>query len=233
MRECPPRESRVILDRVKLAPLAGSIAINAALLAVIGLLARRPTPPPSAEPIEITVVDPPPPPITQPAPAPPAASGGGSPGRSHAARTRVVPRAAEATRPWSELATRTDEAPAGDGGSGGGLGTGFGLGAGGEVIAAPLIPLPPPPAPPPPSRRHPAILLHPSRQTEVDAEELFVARVTVDREGDIVGVHMLRSHPGSRGEVADTMIWQFRYAPATDDDGKPVASTFEQSFAVR
>ena len=57
------------------------------------------------------------------------------------------------------------------------------------------------------------------------------ARVTVDETGDVVGAHMVRTLPGSRGEIASSMIWQFRYSPALDDDGKPVRSTFVQTFA--
>ena len=222
---------------MKLAPIAGSLAVNAALLALFAVLAKHgEQAPPIAEPIEISIVD------AQPPPVPPtpiatahAAAAGGTPGH---ARVRVAPRTdVEATRPWSELATRRDERFGGGGdggvgdGSGGGRGNGIGLGAGGSLIAAPM--LPELPAPRPPSRRRAAKLLHPSRETEVEVAELFVARVTVDEEGDVIGAHMLRSHPGSRGEVADTMIWQFRYAPALDDDGNPVRSTFEQSFAVR
>jgi len=55
----------------------------------------------------------------------------------------------------------------------------------------------------------------------------------VDESGDVVGAHMTQSHPGSRGDTASSMIWQFRYSPALDDDGAPVRSTFVQSFAVR
>jgi hypothetical protein len=151
--------------------------------------------------------------------------------------------------PWDDVAIHVeDDAPLGrdrddrggpsgnagggtGGGTGGGHGRGIGLGDGGGID--PIAGLPAPPAPPPPSRARPARLLHPARQTEVDRAELFVAMVTVDADGDVVGARMLQSHPGSRGETAESMIWQFRYAPALDDAGNPVRSTFEQPFAVR
>ena len=116
------------------------------------------------------------------------------------------------------------------GGIGGGHGRGIGLGDGGGIGSIGELPAPPPP---PRSLARPARLLHPSRQTDTDEAELFIARVTVDTDGDVVGAHMLRSHPGSRGDTAASMIWQFRYDPALDDDGAPVRSTFEQPFAVR
>ncbi|HET9989147.1 MAG TPA: hypothetical protein VFQ65_11515 [Kofleriaceae bacterium] len=118
-------------------------------------------------------------------------------------------------------------------GIGDGIGNGIGTGIGARLDPrAELRQLPAPP-PPPVSKARPAELLHPTRQTEVDEAELFAARITVDETGDVVGAHMTQSHPGSRGEVASSMIWQFRYAPALDDDGVPVRSTFVQTFAVR
>ena len=118
-------------------------------------------------------------------------------------------------------------------GIGNGLGAGLGVGLGArldpraELHELPAVPVPPV------SKARPAKLLHPTRETEVDEAELFEAKVTVDETGDVVGARMMRSHPGSRGEVASSMIWQFRYSPALDDDGAPVKSTFVQTFAVR
>jgi len=116
-------------------------------------------------------------------------------------------------------------------GIGDGTGRGNGLGARLDPGAA-LRAMPATPAPPV-SKARPAKLIHPTREMEVDEAELFEAKVTVDETGDVVGARMTRSHPGSRGEVAGSMIWQFRYSPALDDDGVPVKSTFVQVFAVR
>jgi len=116
-------------------------------------------------------------------------------------------------------------------GIGDGTGRGNGLGARLDPGAA-LHALPAPPAPPV-SKARPAKLIHPTREMEIDEAELFAAKVTVDETGDVVGARMTRSHPGSRGDTASSMIWQFRYSPALDDDGIPVKSTFVQTFAVR
>ena len=62
---------------------------------------------------------------------------------------------------------------------------------------------------------------------------MFVAKVTVDEDGSVVGARMLTTRPGSRSEHAANAIWTFRYAPALDDGGKPIRSTFEQPFQVR
>jgi hypothetical protein len=93
------------------------------------------------------------------------------------------------------------------------------------------------PAPPPPpsiSKARPAKLVWPSRDEEVeDDQNLFVARVTVDDEGAVIAAHMMTTRPGAKADRAADAIWTFRYAPALDDDGRPVRSTFEQSFQVR
>jgi hypothetical protein len=157
------------------------------------------------------------------------------------ARARVRDTAADAAEPGvltgvdsdtgTGIGTGTGTGTGTGNGNGNGTGTGLGLGLGlGLDPRAALHELP---APPPVSKARPAKLLHPTRQTEVEEAELFAARITVDESGDVVGAHMTRSHPGSRGEVADSMIWQFRYSPALDDEGAPVRSTFVQTFAVR
>ena len=64
-------------------------------------------------------------------------------------------------------------------------------------------------------------------------EAKALARVTVDQTGDVVAVHFVTTHPGLRGDQASSAIWSFRYAPALDDDGVPIRSTFEQPFQVR
>lgn len=154
------------------------------------------------------------------------------------AMTLPAPRAArgETTAELGWAAT-TIGFDAGDGGTGTGTGHGNGHGAGlglgrgaGDALA--LRDVPPPPAPHV-SRARPARLLHPTRQLEVDEDELFAAMVTVDHEGEVVGARITKSHPGVRADTASSMIWQFRYSPALDDDGNPIRSTFVQTFAVR
>jgi hypothetical protein len=156
--------------------------------------------------------------------------GGGGHGGGHAARTGHAVHA----DPWGQLAIGVDNGQGiGSGeGAGGGHGRGIGFGEGGGIARSTAVPLPP--APPPPSRARPARLIHPSRDREVeDDDDLFVARVTVDTAGEVVAVHMVTSHPGVRGDQAASAIWTFRYAPALDDAGDPVRSTFEQPFQIR
>jgi hypothetical protein len=150
--------------------------------------------------------------------------------------TRSAPvRSADA---WEQINVRMEAGSTnGDGGGignghGNGNGNGIGFGAGGGIRVATDVPAPPPP--PAISKARPAKLVWPNRDEEVDDEaNLFVAKVTVDREGFVVGAHMTRSQPGVKAERAADAIWTFRYAPALDDEGNPIRSTFEQSFQVR
>jgi hypothetical protein len=132
--------------------------------------------------------------------------------------------------PWGELSIGVEGGTGSGTGDGRGGGIGFGEGGGIATSAA----VPPPPPPPPPSHARPAKLLRPARDVEViDDSYLFVARVTVDEDGDVAAVHMVTTHPGLRGDQAASAIWTFHYAPALDDAGTPIRSTFEQPFQVR
>jgi hypothetical protein len=94
--------------------------------------------------------------------------------------------------------------------------------------------VPAPPAPPPVSKVRPAKLIWPNRDVDVEDESyLFVAKITVDTDGSVVGAHMITMRPGSRADKAADAIWTFRYSPALDDRGVPTRSTFEQPFQVR
>jgi len=267
--------------RMRWTAVLGSVAINAALLALMALVSAPTVEVRPRSPIEISLVAP----IDMP--TPPATAGGGSQGAAelqreapHLERQRAAhiepPRRVEPNHiepqpsPWADVDIRYDDATTaaahddanpssnetgneiaaglgselGDGighgtGIGNGIGTGIGdgvgdgigtrrgLGSRGDLRDIAALPVPVP------SKARPAKLLHPTRETEVDDAELFVAIVTVDTDGDVVGARMTRSHPGSRGDTAASMIWQFRYSPALDDDGHPARSTFEQPFAVR
>jgi hypothetical protein len=112
------------------------------------------------------------------------------------------------------------------GGDGGGHGHGHGLGS--EIRELGDVPRPPPP----PSLARPARLLSPTRERDVVEDKLFVAVVTVDEDGDVVGAHLVRTDPGPRGELASSAIWRFHYDPARDDLGRPIRSTFEQPFQI-
>lgn len=166
------------------------------------------------------------------------AAGEPAPVHSRVASTRAHRR--RAADPWEGVSIRTDDASgtgrgtgSGDG-TGSGRGNGIGFGNGGGVQVARDVPPPPVPVMPAPSQARPARLIWPNRDVEViDDSYLFVARVTVDEDGTVVGAHMLTMRAGSRAERAADAIWQFRYDPARDEHGVPVRSTFDQSFQVR
>lgn len=126
-----------------------------------------------------------------------------------------------------------DGAGEGDGhGTGRGRGTGRGIGLGdGAQITDDRVAIETP-APPPASKARTATLVYPVRQRQVDDGELFVARVTIDRDGYVVGARLVRGFGGPRDAMAADLIWKFRYAPALDDDGNPITSSFDQRFLV-
>ncbi len=155
--------------------------------------------------------------------APKRGGGGGTPSRG---RTQIASRRSA----LDDVSIGRDD-PGTGGGTGGGHGRGIGFGDGDGIAAVPTdVPAPPQPVV---SHERPARLLVPMRQQDVDDDELFVARVTIDEAGDVAGVHMVRTHPGRRGEIAESAIWTFHYDPARDAAGKAVRATFEQPFAIR
>lgn len=122
----------------------------------------------------------------------------------------------------------------GTGGEGSGAGTGRGRGIGlgdGARISEETVALVTPP-PPAASKARVAKLVYPVREREVDDAELFVARVTIDDEGFVVGAKLVRGFGGPRDAMAADLIWKFRYAPALDDEGRPILSTLDQRFLV-
>lgn len=158
----------------------------------------------------------------------PTASGGG--GGSVRARRAVR----QGTDAWEQVAISFEHGGQGQGpGQGNGDHAGDGRGLGFRHVRV-SDDVPPPPPAPKVSRARPAKLIWPSRDEEVDDEaNLFVARVTVDSRGDVIGARMLTARPGAKSDRAASAIWTFRYSPALDDDGKPVNSTLDQSFQVR
>lgn len=137
---------------------------------------------------------------------------------------------------WSSRGDVGREGDGGDGdGAGGGRGAGIGFGDGGRIEVAPAV-LALPPAPAGVARRRsrarPAQLIYPSRQREAGDDALFVARVTVDADGFVVGARLVRGRGGPRDDVAADLVFRFRYRPALDDEGRPIRSTFDQKFLV-
>lgn len=152
---------------------------------------------------------------------------GRSAGARRLARGRAS-RTASVAGVLGDLAGMGTEGGGGGAGGRGGGGGGLGAGAGGRGDAL-AISLPPAPKR---SRARPARLIYPAREREVADGELFVARVTVDDHGYVVGAHLTRRLGSPRDDDAAGLIFKFRYEPALDDDGRPIRSTFDQPFAV-
>ncbi len=215
--------------------LLGSLAVHGLVLALL-LAVRGSSAPPGNGVVTIDLVDLPAPPPPPPPPPPSAPAGGGSPGARHAAahgapRTRTISR----DEAWAIAQARIEAPEGGGGGRGRGTGGGFGDGQGPGAGLRDLVPPPPPPPPAEaagPSKARPARLVFPSRDVDVDDERLFVARITVDDEGTVVGAHLIKGFDRPRASLAADSIWRFRYAPALDDAGRPIRTTFEQPFTL-
>lgn len=164
--------------------------------------------------------------VETPSPAP--AGGGG--GHGAVARRGTVRHAPDA---WERVTVRTEGGGGGRGaGNGNGDGNGIGFGNGGGVRSSDDVPAAPP-APRVSKARKP-ILIWPTRNDNVDDESnLFVARVSLNRYGEVVGAHMLTNRPGAKADRAANVIWTFRYTPALDDDGMPISATVDQEFQIR
>lgn len=148
--------------------------------------------------------------------------------------TRHSPHYARASEALSGIAVEESGGDSGDGGGGGGRGgggrgDGGGLGAAAPMQADTTIALPKPIERV--SKARPAKLIYPTREREADAGELFIANVTVDDEGNVVGARNIRGS-GPRANDASSLIFRFRYLPALDDEGRAIASTFDQRFVV-
>jgi len=85
---------------------------------------------------------------------------------------------------------------------------------------------------PPRSKARPARLIFPKKHREAEDGDVFVALLTVDDEGYVVGVRLKQGIGGRRDEVAQREVWRFRYDPARDDTGRPIRSRVEQRFML-
>jgi hypothetical protein len=222
--------------------LATSIAMHGIAGAVVLALSMdRPEPPIVREraAIAVEVLEPipivehaggaPRPAVSSPASAPSAP-------RRHAASSRVA-QASRSARPASMrdlvAGAGIDGAPGGHGRGGAGAGTGTGIGFGdGGGLARIVEPMPAPPPPPTVSLARPARLIYPSREADGPAEDMYTARITVDHDGYVVGAKIVHGSLGPRFELASDLIFRFRYAPALDDDGRPIQTTLDQIFLV-
>jgi hypothetical protein len=228
---------------VKRAALVGSLVAHGVLCGVLLSIhrdAREATPARAIDIIEIVAPPAKPPPPPQPAPAPSTIdSPGGGGGTPAAPRPKPTVRTAAHTV-RDLLGSYAIEGGTGDGGTGGGelggfgdaRGRGIGLGDGGAIASQLDVPAVPPP---PVSKARPPKLIYPSRQSRPGegTDDLFVARVTVDTDGYVAGAHLVHGLGDTRDNDAEQLIFRFRYAPALDDDGRPIKATIDQPFFVR
>lgn len=84
----------------------------------------------------------------------------------------------------------------------------------------------------PPSKARKARLIWPKRQGEPEEGRLFTCLLTVDDEGFVVGVKWIAGPRGRKAERAADAVWRFRYEPALDDAGRPIATKVEQPFVL-
>jgi periplasmic protein TonB len=241
---------------VRRTALTGSLVVHGTIvLGVATCLLRGPSARPGASPRDDVMIEVVAPlaPMPSPPRAPPLLGPAAGPSNERSAAAARTPRpvrgiAARAAVPAArtvETTMRIEPPSRGPGepgaGAGDGLGEqtggdghgGLGPGAGGPLDAAVIVgPLPLPPPAPAASRARPPQLIYPARDREADDAQLFVARLTIDSEGFVVGAHLVRGLGGQRDDQAASAVWRFRYRPALDPDGHPIQATIEQRFLV-
>lgn len=116
------------------------------------------------------------------------------------------------------------------GGRGGGVGAGDGAGHGWSAALASASRLARTPRR---SLARPARLIWPVRTGDASQGTLLTAELRVDAEGFVVGVRLPAAPLRRREQDAAAAVWRFRYDPARDDAGRPVASTVAQAFVLR
>jgi hypothetical protein len=210
----------------------GAIAIHAGLAAMWVCVPHEATVARSEPSIAVSIVEPAPP---VPVPVPGHGGGGGGGG----AKARSAPRA-RMREPAFDL--QIDRGGGTGHGTGGGTGDGNGFGSGpgsGGVggglagFSGALPEPPPPPAPKAASKARPPRLIYPSHHADAgDDSPPFIARVTVDTDGYVVGARLVTGTDRARASAAATAIWRFRYAPALDDAGRAVSATVDQDFLL-
>lgn len=216
--------------------LVGSLVAHGVLGALLlSIGARPPAPPPPPIDLEIVLAPRPAPPPPPPAIVAKLEGGGGTPAPRRPKPAIVRVQAHTLREALGEIAIEGGTGDGGTGGGegggiGGGHGRGIGLGDGGVIIQTIALPAPPEA---PVSKARPPKLLYPKRQRHgVGADETFVARVTIDRDGFVVGAKLVHGLGDHRDEQAQSLIWRFRYAPALDDDGRAITATIDQPFMV-
>ncbi len=82
------------------------------------------------------------------------------------------------------------------------------------------------------SRARPPRLVYPKRFRDERGGEVFVALLTVDEDGWVVGVRLVKGVDPHADEKALSAVWRFHYEPALDAAGRPVRAKVQQRFMV-
>jgi type IV secretory pathway VirB10-like protein len=150
-----------------------------------------------------------------------------------AAPAADVPAASQPAPDGSEAGSDRGSGNGDGGGVGTGAGTGTGAGSGpGVAPAEPPIAAFQRMVAAPRSKARPPILIYPKRERPVDADRLFIAALTIDRDGRVVGARLVRGIGGHADDRAMDAVWRFAYLPALDDAGTPIRARIEQQFMV-
>ena len=88
------------------------------------------------------------------------------------------------------------------------------------------------PAPRRASRARPPRLVYPKRFRDERDGEVFVALLTIDEDGWVVGVRLVQGVNPHADEKALEAVWRFHYEPALDRAGRPVRARVKQPFMV-
>jgi TonB family protein len=121
----------------------------------------------------------------------------------------------------------------GEGGGGGGAGHGaggVGRGGGRETRAARAAV--PARAPRRISHARAPRLVYPKRFRDERGGEVFVALLTVDEDGWVVGVRLVQGVNPHADQKALDAVWRFHYDPALNHAGRPIRARVTQRFMV-
>jgi len=241
---------------VRARPLALSLVVHAVLLALIAQVRRRgaqheqpievelaeapqtegqeadapePEPPSAAEPSADEERAPTSRPA-RPRPADREGGGGGGTGESTAAPAEPAadgdvgePSAHGLDLGWSLGGLGSGGGAGGAGGAGGKAG---GTGGGAQATRRAR------PAPRKVSKARPPRLVYPKRVRDERDGDVFVAVVTIDEGGWVVGVRLVQGVSPYADQKALDAAWRLHYDPALDDSGRPIRARVEQRFMV-
>lgn len=117
-------------------------------------------------------------------------------------------------------------------GAGNGAGNGAGDGAGARHGHGEKNHSNAPTQAPAPSRARPPELVYPKKDGPEREGQVFVVLLTIDKDGYVDGVRLRQGVNPHKDRKALDAIWRFRYRPALDDNGRPIAYKLVQRFML-